>query len=107
MTGNVVFIGFALAGVAGFSLAASLIALAGFLAGAGLAGLGIQRLGGNRAVLLRDTVAAELVLVGSAAVLATGTAGRSAASRVMRSSPWWQWRSACRTPQFAGSPYRI
>src|SRR5690349_21858580 len=33
MTGNVVFIGFALAGAAGFSLAASLAALAGFLVG--------------------------------------------------------------------------
>ena len=34
MTGNVVFIGFALAGAPGFSLAASLLALAGFLLGA-------------------------------------------------------------------------
>src|ERR1700712_5021418 len=34
MTGNVVFTGFALAGAAGFSLAASLAALAGFLVGA-------------------------------------------------------------------------
>jgi uncharacterized membrane protein YoaK (UPF0700 family) len=34
MTGNVVFIGFALAGVPGFSVAASLVALAAFAAGA-------------------------------------------------------------------------
>src|ERR1700754_1222443 len=34
MTGNVVFVGFALAGASGFSLAASLSALAGFLVGA-------------------------------------------------------------------------
>ena len=34
MTGNVVFVGFALAGAPGFSLAASLFALGGFLVGA-------------------------------------------------------------------------
>jgi uncharacterized membrane protein YoaK (UPF0700 family) len=34
MTGNVVFIGFALAGAPGFSLIASLLALVGFLVGA-------------------------------------------------------------------------
>src|SRR3954466_13265574 len=34
MTGNVVFVGFALAGASGFSLSASLSALAGFLLGA-------------------------------------------------------------------------
>lgn len=34
MTGNIVFIGFALAGAPGFSLVASLLALVGFLVGA-------------------------------------------------------------------------
>jgi uncharacterized membrane protein YoaK (UPF0700 family) len=43
MTGNVVFIGFALAGAPGFSLAAALLALAGFLLGAGIGGPLIQR----------------------------------------------------------------
>ncbi len=38
MTGNVVFVGFALAGAPGFVLSASLFALAGFLAGAALGG---------------------------------------------------------------------
>lgn len=38
MTGNVVFIGFALAGASGFSLAASLSALGGFLVGAAIGG---------------------------------------------------------------------
>jgi uncharacterized membrane protein YoaK (UPF0700 family) len=71
MTGNIVFVGFALAGAPGFSLAASLIALAGFLAGARLGGLAVQRRRGNRGVLLRDVVAVELVLVGAATVIAT------------------------------------
>jgi uncharacterized membrane protein YoaK (UPF0700 family) len=71
MTGNVVFVGFALAGAPGFSLAASLIALAGFLGGARLGGAAVQRRGGGRCVLLRDVVAVELVLVGVAATIAT------------------------------------
>src|SRR5438094_3112294 len=52
MTGNVVFIGFALAGAPGFSLAAALVALAGFLVGAGLAGLLIGRLHSHRGRVL-------------------------------------------------------
>src|SRR5947209_6114267 len=48
MTGNVVFIGFALAGAPGFSLAASLLALAGFLLGAAAGGPVVTRLGASR-----------------------------------------------------------
>lgn len=39
MTGNVTFIGFALAGAPGFSLSASIAALLGFLAGAFVGGV--------------------------------------------------------------------
>lgn len=63
MTGNVVFIGFALAGAPGFSLEASIVALAGFLVGAGLGGLVVRRFGDHRGVLLRNTAACECVLV--------------------------------------------
>jgi uncharacterized membrane protein YoaK (UPF0700 family) len=70
MTGNVVFVGFALAGAVGFSLAASLAALAGFLVGAFGGGRAVRRVGYNRATLLRDAVACELVLVGAAFVIA-------------------------------------
>src|SRR3989440_6119716 len=45
MTGNVVFVGFALAGASGFSLAASLSALGGFLVGAAIGGGAGERLG--------------------------------------------------------------
>src|SRR5690349_24425280 len=48
MTGNVVFVGFALAGARGFSLSASLSALAGFLAGAALGGATVERHGTHR-----------------------------------------------------------
>jgi uncharacterized membrane protein YoaK (UPF0700 family) len=45
MTGNVVFVGFAISGAPGFSLAASLFALVGFLTGALFGGLAADRLG--------------------------------------------------------------
>jgi uncharacterized membrane protein YoaK (UPF0700 family) len=63
MTGNVVFIGFALAGAPGFSLAASLIALAGFLFGAGAGGVAVRRFGRHRGRLLRNVVGMELALL--------------------------------------------
>ena len=51
MTGNVVFVGFAIAGAPGFSLSASLAALAGFLLGALGAGVLTGRLGDRRTAL--------------------------------------------------------
>ena len=71
MTGNIVFIGFALAGAPGFSLQASAVALAAFLVGAGVGGALVARLRDRRGVLLRNTTALELLLlIGSALVLA-------------------------------------
>jgi uncharacterized membrane protein YoaK (UPF0700 family) len=69
MTGNVVFAGFAVAGAAGFALAASLAALAGFLAGAGAGGRLIRRLGDDRARLLATGSAAQLALVAMALIV--------------------------------------
>lgn len=63
MTGNIVFIGFALAGAPGFSLQASLVALAGFLVGAGIGGVVVARYRHRRGVLLRNTVGLELLLL--------------------------------------------
>lgn len=63
MTGNVVFIGFALGGAPGFSLQASLVALVCFLGGAAVGGMLVHRFRHNRAVLLRNAVGPELVLL--------------------------------------------
>jgi uncharacterized membrane protein YoaK (UPF0700 family) len=63
MTGNVVFIGFALTGAPGFALAASLAALGGFLVGALVGGRLVDRFSGHRGLLLRNTMAAALLLV--------------------------------------------
>jgi uncharacterized membrane protein YoaK (UPF0700 family) len=74
MTGNVVFIGFALAGASGFSLAASLSALGGFLIGAATGGVAVDRLGSHRGRLLLAVAAAEFLLL-LAALLAAALAG--------------------------------
>jgi uncharacterized membrane protein YoaK (UPF0700 family) len=72
MTGNVVFVGFALAGVPDFSLVASVIALLGFLAGAVVGGrLGPRQT--HRGRLLRDVALIELSLVGVTVLLSVFT----------------------------------
>ena len=71
MTGNLVFLGFAAVGAKGFSLAASLSALAGFLLGAVAGGRLIARAGVHRGVLLRDGVGIELLLLVGALVVVT------------------------------------
>jgi uncharacterized membrane protein YoaK (UPF0700 family) len=62
MTGNVVFIGFALAGAPGYSLWGSLVALCGFLLGAWVGGVAISRFGSHRGKLLRNALIAQLAL---------------------------------------------
>src|ERR1700749_4386690 len=73
MTGNVVFAGFALAGAPGFSLGASLFALAGFLVGAYLGGRMTAKVGHDHALHLRAATACEFTLVAAALVLAAAS----------------------------------
>src|SRR6266404_4588833 len=75
MTGNVAFIGFALAGAPGFSLSASIAALVGFLAGAFGAGVLVGRFAGHRGLMLRNTGAAEFALMAIALVLVLPSVG--------------------------------
>ncbi len=70
MTGNVVFAGFALVGAPGFSLSASLFALAGFLTGAAAGGALITRADRDRGALLLAGAAAEFVLAAAALLVA-------------------------------------
>jgi uncharacterized membrane protein YoaK (UPF0700 family) len=69
MTGNVVFLGFALAGAPGLSAVASLVALGGFALGALVGGRIATRLGRHRGWHLRTATAAAFVLVAIAVVL--------------------------------------
>ena len=70
MTGNVVFLGFALGGVTDFSIAASLVAIATFLVGALAGGRAGSRFSGHRGRLLAVGVTIEIALVGVAVVVA-------------------------------------
>jgi uncharacterized membrane protein YoaK (UPF0700 family) len=70
MTGNVVFLAFALAGVPGFSILASLVALGAFVLGALGGGLLGSRLGQHRGHLLSVAAALQALLLCSAVVQA-------------------------------------
>jgi uncharacterized membrane protein YoaK (UPF0700 family) len=73
MTGNVVFAAFAVVGAPGFSLSASLFALAGFLAGAYAGGALITRLSRDRGLLLRAGCLLELALAAVALTVAAAS----------------------------------
>lgn len=70
MTGNVVFVGFAIAGAPGFSLAASLSALAGFVIGAAAGGALAARVSPRRRLLAVATLAEVVLLAAGFAILA-------------------------------------
>jgi uncharacterized membrane protein YoaK (UPF0700 family) len=82
MTGNVVFMGFALAGAKGFSLAASLVALGAFLLGAAVGGRLAVALGQRRRAWLTAAagIQAGLAVVAAVAV-ATGALGPTGDAR--------------------------
>jgi len=71
MTGNVVFLGFALAGAPGFSIGASLVALASFCLGALVGGQAGKRFGAHRGRLLGMATVVEAVLLGTSVILAS------------------------------------
>jgi uncharacterized membrane protein YoaK (UPF0700 family) len=75
MTGNVAFIGFALAGAPGFSLSASIAALLGFLAGALVGGVLVARFEGHRGLMLRNGGVAEFALMAIAFLLVLPSVG--------------------------------
>ncbi|MFC5666851.1 YoaK family protein [Kitasatospora misakiensis] len=77
MTGNVVFLGFALVGAPGLSATASLAALAAFLAGALAGGRLAERRPDHRGKLLVLTVAVQSVLLAGCTALAA-TLGHTA-----------------------------
>jgi uncharacterized membrane protein YoaK (UPF0700 family) len=78
MTGNVVFLGFALAGAPGFSIAASLVAMAAFAAGALLGGRLGTRYREHRARLHSTAAVAQAVFVAVAVILAAVSGGAPA-----------------------------
>ena len=83
MTGNVAFLGFALAGASGFSVLASLVAIAAFLTGAAITA---RSGGGTPHHALGRTAAVEAALCAAATVITmawSGTAARYAITVVL------------------------
>jgi uncharacterized membrane protein YoaK (UPF0700 family) len=73
MTGNVVFLGFAIAGAPGFSIAPSVVALVAFVLGALAGGMVGTSLAHHRAKLLSATTSLQAVLLAVAVVLAAAS----------------------------------
>jgi uncharacterized membrane protein YoaK (UPF0700 family) len=69
MTGNVVFLGFAVADAADFSISASLFAIAAFLAGALAGGAIGTRVGQHRDRLMALATSLQIALIGAALVV--------------------------------------
>ena len=70
MTGNVVFVGFAIAGAPGLSVASSLIALAAFVVGARTGGMIGARLAAHRGHVVRGAGSVQAMLVAAALAIA-------------------------------------
>jgi uncharacterized membrane protein YoaK (UPF0700 family) len=81
MTGNVVFLGFSIAGGTGVSASASLVAIAAFLAGAMAGGRLGAGFGQARTQALAAGMAMQLVLVAAAAIVAAVAGVHDSASR--------------------------
>jgi uncharacterized membrane protein YoaK (UPF0700 family) len=70
MTGNIVFLGFGIAGSGGLPVVAPLVSLGSFLLGAGGGGVLAERMGNRHPAHIARALAVEVLLIGTAAVLA-------------------------------------
>ena len=70
MTGNIVLLGFGIAGSVGLPVLAPLVSLGSFLLGSGAGGLLAQRMGDRHRAHIARALAIEVSLIGIAAVLA-------------------------------------
>jgi hypothetical protein len=99
MTGNVVFLGFALAGGPGFSVSASLVALAAFLCGAAIGGRTFPSTV-PRLTAIGWVAGGEAALCGAATVVALLGHGRRTRMFAVdcwlsRPCSWAPWAEAC------------
>jgi uncharacterized membrane protein YoaK (UPF0700 family) len=82
MTGNVVFLGFGLAGVGDIAIVASLVAILAFMLGAATGGRAAVRQAPHRGQLLAAAAATQAGLVGGAAVVAETAGVRGSTARL-------------------------
>jgi len=76
MTGNIVLLGFGIAGSSGLPVLAPLVSLGSFLLGSGTGGALAMRMGDRHPAHIARALAIEVSLIGSAAVLAAAVAVR-------------------------------
>src|SRR5437763_3958059 len=76
MTGNIVLLGFGIAGSGGLPVVAPLVSLACFLLGAGAGGGLVKRMGPRHPVLMSWAIGLEVLLLAVAAVVAAATTVR-------------------------------
>jgi uncharacterized membrane protein YoaK (UPF0700 family) len=76
MTGNVVFLGFGIAGTGGLPVVAPLISLGAFLVGAGAGGVLARRMGDRQREHIARALAIEVALLAVATVIAAAVAVR-------------------------------
>jgi uncharacterized membrane protein YoaK (UPF0700 family) len=76
MTGNIVLLGFGIAGSYGLPVVAPIISLAAFLLGAGAGGVLVIRMGERHPTLVARALGIEVLLIGLAAVVAAATSVR-------------------------------
>jgi uncharacterized membrane protein YoaK (UPF0700 family) len=76
MTGNIVLLGFGIAGSGGLPVVAPIISLAAFLVGAGAGGVLVKRLGKRHPALVARALGIEVALLAVAAVVAGVTTVR-------------------------------
>src|SRR6516225_3672469 len=70
MTGNVVLLGFGIAGSGGLPVLAPIVSLGFFLAGAGAGGVLVHRIADHHLELVARALATEAILLGVAAIVA-------------------------------------
>jgi uncharacterized membrane protein YoaK (UPF0700 family) len=70
MTGNIVFLGFGVAGAGGLPVVAPLVSLGSFLLGAGAGGVLARRMGDRQREHIARALAIEVALLGATAVIA-------------------------------------
>lgn len=70
MTGNIVLLGFGIAGSGGLPVVAPIVSLISFLVGAGAGGVLVRQLADRHSALVARALAAEASLLGAAAILA-------------------------------------
>ena len=73
MTGNVVLLGFGIAGAGGLPVVAPVVSLVSFLLGAGIGGVLVKRVQHRHPALVARALGIEVSLIAAAAVLVAAT----------------------------------